>query len=91
MSPANKIVVSRSRGQLPPEIEQDWQAFTHTEEVRQALREQPPEGTAEIRPQMGSGRRSRYKPIHPQLPRGATVYRRPQMAEEGTPANAEAV
>jgi hypothetical protein len=32
----------------------------------------------------------RRQPL-PQLPRGATVYRRPQMAEEGTPANAEAV
>ena len=32
----------------------------------------------------------RRQPL-PQLPRGATVYRRPQMAEEGVPANAEAV
>ena len=32
----------------------------------------------------------RRQPL-PQLPRGATVYRRPQMAEEGVPANADAV
>eukprot|EP01047_Picozoa_sp_COSAG01_P060093 COSAG01_NODE_7314_length_3255_cov_4.176489_4_plen_111_part_00 len=32
----------------------------------------------------------RRQPL-PQLPQGATVYRRPQMAEEAVPANAEAV
>ena len=46
MSPTNKIVVSRSRGQLPPEIKQDWETFTHAEESRQAQRERVPVRTA---------------------------------------------